>query len=195
MGGSDEMRSDGHKTRQRHVPLDNVRLKIMTTHSISHRILRTALAIAMLLQMASVSPTGACGLDGSCCTVSSACQDSGTCCSCCSLTQDGRSRAGMQSCCHVGGAESTFDSSSCCHSMGAESRRCNCSCSQPEPAPAAPPVDQETQTRLISSYAYLTDAVDVTPVTAVSTRWNTYQPSLLKTAPRSVQVLFCTWQT
>lgn len=165
----------------------------MASRSIHHRIQRTALALAVLLQSAFAAPVGACGMGGSCCSASSACQESGTCC-CVGL--DGQSGVAGHSCCHDGAvSESVADGSSCCHSTGSTSNRCTCSCSQPKPAPAAPPVDQETQTRLIPVYVYLTVAADLTPVLAVSTRRNECQSSLLKTAPRSVQVLFCTWQT
>lgn len=165
----------------------------MTPRSITHRILPAALAIAVLLQSAFAAPVGACGMGGSCCSASSACQESETCCC---ETLDGQSGADEQSCCHDdAGSESVVDGGSCCHSTGSTSNRCTCSCSQPKPAPATPPVDQETQTRLIPVHAYLTGEADLTPVLAVSTRRNECQSSLLKTAPRSVQVLFCTWQT
>lgn len=169
------------------------RTKAMKSRSIAHRFLRTALAFAVLTQTAFVMPAGACGANGSCCSETSACQDSE---GCCFRTTDRQSEAPGRSCCY---SADTFESSdevrSCCHSTESSPSPCTCQCGQPIPRPAAPPANSDAQVRLIPVCADMATAAVPAQATAVSTGWSDRQSSLLKTAPRSVQVLFCTWLT
>lgn len=158
----------------------------MTFRSITHQILRVALAMAVLVQTALAAPVGACGVSGSCCTESSGCQDSGCCC-----TQADQSGP---ACCHEAVVEeSAGEANSCCHSADDTSSGCKCHCSQPPPAPVAPPADTDGQIRLIQVYAYLSAAGSPALAIPVAVDRAECQSSLLKTTPRSVQVLFCTW--
>jgi len=172
--------------------LEGVETQTMTPRSITHRILQVALAIAVLIQSAFVTPAGACGVNGSCCSELSTSQQSE---GCCCEAKNGQDGARVHSCCHSAETvDSTIEVSACCHA-GESSTRCTCHCGQPQPTPVVPPADADTQIRLIPVSAYLVAAAIPAPATAAPTGWNDRQSSLLKTAPRSVQVLFCTWQT
>lgn len=160
----------------------------MTTRSITHRILRTALALAVLVQSAFAASAGACGVSGSCCTASSSCQESDDCC--CSRTDESG-----HSCCSSTADASANESSSCCRAGDDSTTRCTCHCGQPKPAPVAPPADTDTQVRLVPVYGYVTVAANPAPVLSAPTGRFVCQSSLLQIAPCSAQVMFCTWLT
>ena len=184
--------SDGNSFQHTHGP----EAQIMTACSITHRILRAALAIAVLMQTAFVMPVGACraaGVGGSCCSESSTSPESA---GCCSETKIGQTGGSGHACCQSAGAAGPeVEVSSCCHSTESTSKICTCHCNQSKPVPVAPPADSDTQLRLIPVYAYVAVAAEPAPAIDVLTGRMTCQLSLLNTVPRSVQVLFCTWQT
>lgn len=165
----------------------------MTARSITHRILRAALAIAVLVQTAFVMPAGACGVSGSCCSELSTSQESA---GCCCQTKIGQTGVISHACCQSAGAAGPeVEGSSCCHSTESSNKSCTCHCNQSRPAPVAPPADSDTQLRLIPVYAYLAVAAEPAPAIDVPTGRMICQSSLLQAAPRSVQVLFSTWLT
>ncbi len=164
--------------------------QIMTARSITHRILRAALAIAVLVQTAFIMPVGECGVSGSCCSESSTSYGS---VGCCCQTKIGQTGVSSHACCQSAGPD--VEVSSCCHSTQSTDKSCVCHCTPSKPAPVAPPTDSDTQLRLIPVYAYVAVAAEPAPAIDVLTGRMTCQLSLLNTVPRSVQVLFCTWQT
>jgi len=165
----------------------------MTARSITHRILRVALAIAVLMQTAFVMSVGACGVSGSCCSELSTSHGSAGCCCQTKLGQAGLTR---HACCRSAEAAiPEVEVSSCCHSTQSSNKSCTCHCNQSRPAPVAPPADSDTQLRLIPVYAYVAVAAEPAPAIDVPTGRMICQSSLLQAAPRSVQVLFSTWLT
>lgn len=163
----------------------------MNSPSVTQRILQTVLSLAVLLQCVA-GPASVCSAGGVCCSDTRPGHDSTACC--CGANTSTTSNT-SHVCCESVETHTAADAASCCDSTDHPSDQCHCQANQSQPTPATPPVNSDTQPRLTVVYNCPAETVIPANATTPSSGRSRQQSSLLKTAPRSVQVLFCTWWT